>query len=271
MPDNPPVPAPPDAPPTPDPSSRTVTILEHLQELRYRAMVSAGAIVAGVLASFWPLTGYFIDYLKRPAEDGRADFELYFFQPLEGWTTFFRVSLLLGIAMAMPVLVYQLLAFVSPGLTKTERRWVYPIAIGASLSFLGGVAFAYYIELPPALSFLLNPPDGIGAPLIGVGTYFDFVTRLLLVTGLVFELPLVIMGMAKIGVVTSTKLLGWWRYAIIFAFVLAAVVTPSIDPITQSLVAGPIIVLYFAGIALAKLVEGSPVISRQAPDETDEN
>ncbi len=266
---NPPVPATPDVPPEPKPDSRTVTILEHLQELRYRAMVSAGALVVGVGVSLWPLTGYFIDFLKKPAEDSREGFQLVFFEPLEGWTTYFKVSLLLGIAMAMPVLVYQLLAFVSPGLTKNERRWVYPIAIGASFSFLAGVAFAYYVELRPALGFLLNPPEGIGEPLISAGKYFDFVTRLLLITGLVFELPLVIMGMAKIGVVTSSKLWGWWRYAIIFAFVLAAVVTPSIDPVTQSLVAGPIIVLYFAGIGLAKLVEGSPIIPVRTPEKTD--
>ncbi|MCH8025488.1 MAG: twin-arginine translocase subunit TatC [Chloroflexi bacterium] len=249
-----------DETPQPDQQSRTVTILEHLQELRYRAMVTAGALVVGVGVSLWPLTGWVIKFLKQPAEDSKEGFVLVFFEPLEGWTTYFRVSLLLGIAIAMPVLVYQLLAFVSPGLTKTERRWVYPIALGASLSFIAGVAFAYYIELPPALRFLLNPPEGIGEPLISAGKYFDFVTRLLLMTGLVFELPLVIMGMAKLGVVTSSRLWGWWRYAIIFAFVLAAVVTPSIDPITQSLVAGPIIVLYFAGIGLAKLVEGNPIL-----------
>ena len=223
-------------------------------------MVTAGALVVGVGVSLWPLTGWVIEILKQPAEDRKEGFVLVFFEPLEGWTTYFRVSLLLGIAIAMPVLVYQLLAFVSPGLTKAERRWVYPITIGASISFLAGVAFAYYIELPPALGFLLNPPEGIGEPLISAGKYFDFVTRLLLMTGLVFELPLVIMGMAKLGVVTSSRLWGWWRYAIIFAFVLAAVVTPSIDPITQSLVAGPIIVLYFVGIGLAKLVEGKPIL-----------
>jgi len=263
----PPVQAPPQEPP-PEPSRRwategkTLTILEHLQELRYRVMVVAGALIVGVSASVWPLTGWFIEFLKEPAKDRRKDFETVFFEPLEGWTTYFRVSLLLGIAIAMPVIVYQILAFVGPGLTKQERRWLYPIVIAASLMFLAGCAFAYYIELPPALGFLLNPPGGIGDPLIGAGKYFSFVTRLLLVTGLVFELPLVVMGMAKLGVVNSRKLLGWWRHAIIVAFVAAAIVTPSIDPVTQSLVAGPIIVLYFAGIGLAKLVEGNPIFPR---------
>ena len=241
---------------------KVATILEHLAELRFRLMVSAGALIVGVAVSLWPLTGWFMDFLRQPAEERVDDFQLYFFEPLEGWTTYFRVSLLLGIAIAMPVFVYQLLAFVAPGLTKSERRWIYPIVIGASLSFIGGAAFAYYIELPPALGFLLNPPGETGEPIISVRKYIDFVTRLLFVTGLVFELPLVVMGLAKVGVVTSTKLLGWWRHAIIAAFVLAAIVTPSIDPITQSLVAGPIVVLYFTGIVLAKLVEGSPLIPR---------
>ncbi len=165
----------------------------------------------------------------------------------------------------MPVHIYQLLAFVSPGLTWNERKWLYPIVFGATLSFIAGAAFAYYIELPPALKFLVDQPGDITEnvrPFIRIQSYIDFVTRLILVTGLVFELPLIVMGLAKIGIVTSKKLLGWWRYAIIGAFVGAAIVTPSIDPVTQSLVAGPIIVLYFLGIGLAKLVEGNPLFAR---------
>jgi sec-independent protein translocase protein TatC len=153
--------------------------------------------------------------------------------------------------------MYQLLAFVAPGLTKQERKWLYPIVVGASLMFVLGMAFAYYVELPPALNFLLDPKNDDVQPTIGVQTYIDTVTRLLLVTGLVFEMPFVIMGMAKIGVVRSKQLLGWWRYAILFSVLLAAIVTPSIDPVTQTVVAVPIIILYFVGIGLAKLVEGN--------------
>jgi sec-independent protein translocase protein TatC len=262
----PPVQAPPPQP-APEPRDRkeeakVLTILEHLQELRYRVMVCAGALLVGVAVSAWPLTGWAIDFLKEPAEAKVDNFEVVFIEPLEGWTTYFRVTLLLGIAVAMPVIIYQMLAFVGPGLTKDERRWVIPIVLGASVMFIAGFAFAYYIELPPALGFLLNPPENIGEPTIRVSKYYDFVTRLMLVTGLVFELPLIVMAFAKLGVVTSRKLLGWWRQSIILAFVAAAVVTPSIDPITQSLVAGPIVVLYFLGIVLARLVEGAPIIRR---------
>ncbi len=247
-----------------DNTSRTQTILGHLQELRYRAMVSAGALVVGIAVSFWPLTGLVLDFLAEPGREQVEDFNLIFTEPLEYWTAYFRVSLLLGISISMPVHVYQILAFVSPGLTWNERKWLYPIVVGATLSFLGGAAFAYYIELPPALKFLIDQPSDISdvKPFIKIQSYVNFVTRLILATALVFELPLVVMGLAKIGIVTSRKLLGWWRFAIVGSFVAAAIVTPSIDPVTQSLVAGPIIVLYFVGIALAKLVEGSPLIAR---------
>jgi sec-independent protein translocase protein TatC len=262
----PPVQAPPGEP-SPRPGNaddaKILTILDHLRELRYRLMVCSGALIVGISASFYPLTGFFIRFLSQPAKDRINNFELVFTEPLEFWTAYFKVSLLLGITIAMPVIVYQLLAFVGPGLTKAERRWVYPVALGASLSFLIGCAFAYYVELPPALKFLIGNTGGVDAkPLIRIQSYIDFVTRLILVTGLVFELPIVVMGLAKLGVVRSRQLWGWWRYAIVGAFIVAAVVTPSIDPVTQALVAGPIIALYFAGVILARLVEGSPVIQR---------
>jgi sec-independent protein translocase protein TatC len=244
---------------------KVLTIIEHLQELRTRVMWCAIALVVGVGVSIWPLTRYTIHFLVIPAQDTRAGFKLHQFQLLDYWSTYFRVSLLLGIAIAMPMIMYQLLAFIAPGLTRQERRWLYPIVIGASFMFVLGMAFGYYAELPPALKFLLDPKNKDVEPTIGVATYIDTVTRLLLITGLVFEMPFVIMGMAKIGVVTSKRLLGWWRYAILFAVVLAAIVTPSIDPVTQMVVAMPILVLYFVGIGLAKLVEGNSFLgSRKA-------
>jgi len=248
-----------------EPEGKVLTILEHLKELRYRVIVSALALIIGVGVSVWPLTAYAIDFLVQPGKDEVQDFKLHQFQLMDYWSTYFRVSLLLGIAIAMPVIMYQVLAFVAPGLTRAERRWLFPIVIGAAFMFVLGMAFAYYVELPPALRFLLNPNTDSVEPTIGVRTYIDTVTRLLLLTGLVFELPFVIMGLAKIGVVTSRKLVGWWRYAILAAVTAAAIVTPSIDPVTQTIVAVPILALYFLGALLARMVEGSSFIaSRRA-------
>jgi sec-independent protein translocase protein TatC len=238
---------------------KNLTILEHLQELRRRLMYCAIALVIALVASAF-LANRALRWLREPAESRVENFELIFTQPLEYWTTFFRVMLLLAITFAMPVFVYQLLAFVGPGLTKNEKRWAYPIIAGASFMFVAGCAFAYYIEMPPALNFLLDAPDDIAKPFITVKSYVDFATRLMLVTGLVFETPFIVMGLALIGIVDSKKLLRWWRFAIVGSFILSAVVTPSIDPITQTFVAGPMIVLYFVGIGLAKLVEGHRII-----------
>jgi sec-independent protein translocase protein TatC len=240
-----------------DDDGKVLTIIEHLQELRRRVVIMSVALVVGVGVSIYPLTKYTIHFLVQPGKDELPGFTLHQFQLLDYWSTYFRVSLLLGIAIAMPVIVYELLAFVAPGLTKQERRWLYPIVIGASAMFVLGMAFAYYAELPPALRFLLKPNTDDVTATIGVRTYIDTVTRLLLITGLVFEMPFVIMGLAKIGIVTSRKLIGWWRYAILASVVVAAIVTPSIDPVTQTIVAVPVLVLYFVGALLARLVEGS--------------
>jgi len=237
-----------------------LTIIEHLQELRRRVVISVAALAVGIGVSIWPLTKYTVHFLVIPAQRELPGFKLHQFQLLDYWSTYFKVSLLLGLALAMPVIVYQMLAFVGPGLTKQERRWLIPIVLGASAMFVAGMAFGYYAELPPALRFLLKPNTDDVEATIGVQTYIDTVVRLLFITGLVFEMPLIIMGLAKIGVVTSAKLIRLWRYAILFAVVLAAIVTPSIDPITQLVVATPILVLYFAGALLAKLVEGNSVL-----------
>src|SRR6185436_3402449 len=247
--------------PDQDDDDKNLTILEHLRELRYRVMVAGGALLLCMVISFYPITGWVLRWLKKPAEGKVDNFNLVFTQPLEYWSTFFSVALMVGLAMSMPVIVYQILAFVGPGLTRQEKKWIYPIVLGASVMFVLGCLFAYYIELPPALNFLLDG-QGVAVPFISVKSYVSFVTRMMMVTGLVFELPLFVMGLAKIGVVQSKKLLGWWRYSLVGSFIVSALVTPSIDPFTQCLVAIPMIVLYFFGIVLAKLVENNPIIPR---------
>jgi sec-independent protein translocase protein TatC len=208
------------------------------------------------------LTTETIELLKKPAESKIENFDLVFTDPLEFWSTFFQVSLLIGLVFAMPVFVYQILGFVTPGLTRQEKKWTYFIVIFASFAFIGGCAFAYFVEMPPALSFLLKPPGDLATPLISVKKYIGFATKLMLVTGIVFQTPLFVMAFAKVGLVNSRKLLSWWRFAIVGAFIISAIVTPSIDPVTQSLVAVPMIVLYFVGIVMAKFVENTPIIPR---------
>jgi sec-independent protein translocase protein TatC len=196
----------------------------------------------------------FIRFLKEPAEQRNEDFQLQFIEPFENFMVYFRVSMLGGLVLGMPFIVYHALRFIAPGLRGSERLWLYGTVIGATGLFLTGVAFAYYVALPPALDFLLNFNDDLAQPNIRIGSYIDFVTRLMLWTGVSFETPIVVMFLARFRIVTWRQLLQWWRLAIVGAFLIAAIVTPTIDPVTQSLVAGPIIVLYFVGVALAVLV-----------------
>jgi sec-independent protein translocase protein TatC len=248
------------------PSSRhdeekTMTVLEHLQELRTRLMWCGAALLIGMGVSLFYLTTKVLEWLKKPAESKVENFELIFTQPLEYWSVYFQVALYTGLVLAMPMIVYQFLAYVGPGLTKNEKRWAYPVVFGATAMFVAGCAFAYYIEMPPALNFLLQSND-VARPLISIGKYVSFASKMLLVNGLVFETPIIVMGLAKIGVITSRRIFGWWRYIILGSFVIAAIITPSIDPITQTLVATPMVLLFFFGAVLAKLVEKNPIIPR---------
>jgi sec-independent protein translocase protein TatC len=238
-------------------SERYLTLVEHLQELRYRLTISSIAVVLGLAISTY-FGDELIDFLKRPGESrSDTDLSLQFIEPFELFGTYFRVALLGGVGLAMPVIVYQILAFVTPGLRQEERAWLLWTVVGASGLFLAGVAFAYYVALPPALDFLLSPPfgEGLAEPNIRISSYIDFVTRLLFWSGVSFETPLVVMYLARFRIVTAGQLLKWWRYALVAAFVISAVVTPTWDPVTQTVVAGPIIVLYFLGIGLAFIVQ----------------
>ncbi|MEE8422735.1 MAG: twin-arginine translocase subunit TatC [Dehalococcoidia bacterium] len=232
-----------------------MTLLEHLMELRMRVTWMALAVLAGMVIFFVPPIGFgAIEFLKEPALKENPQFTLQAISPMENIVAYFRVALLGGVAVGMPVVVYHMMRFVSPALEPTEKKWVYPIVIGSSLAFIAGLAFAYYVVLRFAFGFLGKFGQDFAEINWTVTNYIDLTTRLLLILGIVFETPILIMGLAKLGVVNARSLLGFWRYAIVGAFAFSAVATPTPDPIVQSLVAGPMVALYFLGIALAWLV-----------------
>ncbi len=233
---------------------RALTIIEHLKELRYRVMMSSIAVVIGLVISAI-FADDFLQLLIDPAVEEHPGLRLQFIEPFENFVTYFRVALLGGLVIGMPMIIYHGLRFVTPALRGSERLWLYGTVVGATALFLSGVAFAFFVALPPALDFLLNFNNDLAEPNIRIGSYVDFVTRLLFWTGVSFQTPLIVMFLARIGLVRASQLLAWWRLAFVAAFVVAAIVTPSIDPVTQSLVAGPIIVLYFFGIVLAVIVQ----------------
>jgi len=229
---------------------KKLTVLSHLLELRTRLIRCVIAIaVASVIAFIFYDWIFYI--LKLPAEG----INLIYIEMTEMIGTIMKVCLAAGIILAMPYLVYQGIMYVSPALTPKEKKYVYLILPWIALMFLGGVAFGYFILIPPATRFLISFGADIATPEIRVGNYIAIVTRLLLAVGFVFEMPVITTFLARLGVLKPKWLSDRRRTAIIVAFILAAIITPTFDPINQSLVAVPVIVLYEMSIWLAKLVQ----------------
>jgi len=234
-------------------SSEKLTVLSHLYELRSRLIKSVIAIAVASAIAF-----VFADWIFYILTLPAGDIPLIYIEMTEMLGTYMRVSLVAGIALAMPYLVYHVIMFVSPALTPREKKYVFLVLPWIGLMFIGGVVFGYFVLIPPALKFLLTFGANIATPQIKVGNYIAVVTRLLLSIGLVFELPVVTTFLARIGVVKAKWLADRRRPAIIIAFILAAMITPTFDPINQSLVAVPLIVLYELSIWLARLVQKKP-------------
>ncbi len=229
---------------------KRLSIFGHLNELRKRLIgsVIAIAITSGISFIFYEQV---FNILISPA----ADINLIYIEMTEMLGTIMRVCLVSGVILAMPYLTYQFIMFVSPALTRKERKYVYLILPWMALMFAGGVAFGYYIMIPRVTGFLITFGSDIASPQIKIGNYIALVTRLLLAIGLVFEMPVLTTLLARLGIITHKWLADKRRSAIILAFILAALITPTIDPINQSLVALPLILLYEMSIWLAKLAQ----------------
>ena len=242
-----------DETPRPDEDERGVstvemTLIEHLLELRNRLIKSVLALAATTGLAFI-LYQLWMDIALWPIRPHR----LQVITPTEKVFAYFQVTLVVGLIVAMPVIAYQVWAYVAPGLTRRERRYVIAVIPGATLSFIAGVAFAFLALIPAALNFLL----GFGAKdiesNITLSSYISFMTRMLIAIGLVFQLPVVMFFLAKLHLVNPRMLGRIRRYVIVVAFITAALVTPTPDPFNQLLVAIPIMVLYELGALLARI------------------
>lgn len=231
---------------------KDLTLRGHLDELRQRLIKSVIAIIITTGISF-AFARHIFEFFKSRAEG--VDF--IYIEVTEMVGVYMKLCLYSGIVLALPFLIYQLVMFIHPALTRSERKYLYILLPGVILFFFAGAAFTYYIFLPPALDFLINFPwtEGMAEPQIRIGNYISIVAKMLLVMGLVFELPLILYFLTRIGVVTPQWLSRYRRFAIVGAFVIAAIVTPTFDPINQTIVAVPIVFLYEIGILLAKLAQ----------------
>ena len=228
-----------------------LSMLGHLGELRKRLIRSVVVIIIFAIVSFVFYEKIF-EILVIPAPDG---FEMQAIEMTELLGTIMRVSLFGAVILAMPFLAYEIIMFVTPALSRREKMYVYLILPWITVMFLGGVAFAYFILIPNVTSFLLTFGSEIATTLPRVKDYVNVVTRMMLAVGLAFEMPVITTFLARIGVLKYQWLASKWREGIIVSFILAAIITPTIDPINQGVVALPLIILYGMSTGLARLVQ----------------
>jgi sec-independent protein translocase protein TatC len=232
----------------PSAEGTVMPLMEHLKELRTRLIRAAVALFISSGLSFF-FAKQVLEILIAPMGDTPPQA----LKPTESLGNYMKVALICGVTLAMPVIVYQIGRFIAPGLTKKERRAIFLLVPGATLCFVAGIAFAYFVMMPAAIPFL----QGFMADLVeqqwAIGEYLSFVTSLLFWMGVAFELPLFVFFLAKTGLIDAQMLSRNRKYAVIIIAVLAAVITPTVDPLNMALVMGPLIVLYEIGVLLAKI------------------
>ena len=224
----------------------------HLEELRYRLIVVFVTIGCCFIA-LYPLSKNLLIIFSAPIEE-----KLHVLAPTEGFIVFLKLSLFGAIVVSLPMTLYQLWAFIAPGLYAKEKKYVLPFVLLGTIFFGIGGLFSYKIILPFGLKFLLGYGRDLLQPIISVANYITFVTRMILVFGAVFELPLIALFLTKLGVVTPALMRRYRKYAIVGAFILGAILTPP-DVFTQVLMAGPLIILYEISIWASVLFWKKPV------------
>ncbi len=237
----------------------------HLAELRKRLSISLAVIIVMFLAcfTFWqPLLAWMIAPLKAALPAGS---NVIFTGVQEPFFTAMKVAFFAGFVLALPVVFWQFWLFVAPGLYDNEKRLVIPFVSAATLMFLLGASFCYYVVIPMAFAFLIGFGSTLFTALPSIGEYVGFFTKLLVGFGLSFELPVVIFFFAKLGLVTDKDLKDFFRYAIVIIFTVAAILTPP-DVLSQFLMAMPLTILYGLSILVAKSV--NPYIPpKEEPEE----
>ena len=229
-------------------SFSTLSMTGHLEELQKRLWIVIMTIAVTSVVGFY-FSDRLVKWLKRPAGDTLP--KLSFFSPAEAVIAYLKVALVFGVFVSLPVILYEVWAFIRPGLTLRERRYGLSFVFWGSLLFLAGAAFAYWILLPPSLAFLLSFGSRTLQPVISINHYLSFTSTVILACGVVFEFPIVIFFLTKLGLVTPQKLRGNWKMAFLGMVIVAAAVTPTQDPINLILMTVPLLLLYEISIVVS--------------------
>jgi sec-independent protein translocase protein TatC len=231
------------------PGEVEMSLFDHLEELRQRIFYALIAVVVCVIGCFF-FVKPIVQLLEVPAQ-GVKFLQL---APGEYFFVSLKVAGYSGLILSSPFILYQIIQFVLPGLTRRERGLLAPVVLGSGVLFTGGLVFGYSLLIPAALKFFISYGADVVEQLWSIDKYFEFVLSLLFLTGLAFQVPIIQLLLALLGIVSSEKMISGWRFVIMGAVVLGAVLTPSTDPFTQSLLAGAVLGLYFGGIGFVKLI-----------------
>ena len=232
-----------------------LSLVEHLDELRSRIIACIGVLVVAMSVCFWQ-NERFLEIAKKPIPD---DVPLTTFGVTEPFTTTLTISTYFAIVIALPFLLYQAYAYVLPAFSDAERKSITPLMLLAPLLFIAGAVFAYFVVMPPAIDFLLSFNDDEFTPQLRAREYFSFFATMLIALGLIFEIPIAILAVTRLGIVTPDQLAANRRYAVLVIAIVAALL-PSIDPVTLMLEIVPIVLLYELSILLARAI-GTPAES----------
>lgn len=239
---------------TPNEDFKEMTFLEHLEELRWTIVKSIIGIIVGAVLS-WTFIDFIVnEILLYPAKINGI--KLQNLRPFGQLFLYFQVALFSGLIISLPWVVYQIWLFISPALHKQEKKYVSTIVIFTSLSFLLGAVFAYLIILPYSLNFGFNFGSQAIENKFSIDEYISIVLSMVLVSGIVFELPMLSFFLTKIGLLTPNFLRRYWRHAIVVIIILSAIITPTTDPVSMMLLAIPLFLLYEISIWISKISLG---------------
>jgi sec-independent protein translocase protein TatC len=233
-----------------------MTLIEHLYELRSRLFKASLGVAVGMVVGLF-LASHILNFLVRPYEDalralGQQPRPLQQLGPADYLILQLKVGLYAGLVLGAPVWLYQLWAFITPGLHRHERRWAYAFVSVATPLFVAGSALAYFV-IARGLEFLLAGNGAAAQAALELTRYVDFVTGMMMLFGIGLEFPLIVMMLNLVGIVSARRLLSWWRVAVFLMFAFAAVVTPTPDPFGMIALAVPMSALYFAAVGAAFL------------------
>lgn len=241
-----------------DSEATEMSFFDHLGELRKRIIYALIGVALGCI-----IAGAFIDFIMNKillAPATNVHLVLQNLRPFGQPFLYFKTILICGIILSIPLILFQLWKFIAPGLYESERRWAGKITFFTSFCFFCGVAFSYFVMIPSMLAFAESFGSAAIANNIDINEYFGFITMILLASGIMFEMPMLAFVLAKFGIVRARTLSRYRRHSIVVILILAAVLTPTPDPISQLIFAAPLFILYEISILVAKIVQPKEII-----------